>query len=218
MEPDDIKTAWHDLGEQLERHQAIQFQLLRERKLDRMQRSLRPLFWGQVLQMLLGVGMIVLGVACWQRNLHLPGYLIAGIVVHAYGVACIALGGITLGLIGTLDPAAPVLKIQKQLTTLRRFYAFNGMAVGLPWWVMWLPVVLAFAGLRDNPPQGSTPTWIWINLGVGLTGLLATWWFHRWSRSPKRPRLAKRMDDTVTGSSLRRAQAQLDELKSFEDD
>ncbi|MFT3762379.1 MAG: serine/threonine protein kinase [Pseudoxanthomonas sp.] len=204
------------LGSKLERHQAIQFQLLRERKLDRLQRSLRPLFWGQVLQMLLGAGMVVLGVACWQRNLHLPGYLIAGIVVHAYGVACIALGGITLGLIGSLDLAAPVLKIQKQLSTLRRFYAFNGMAVGLPWWVMWLPVVLAFAGLGDDPPHGRTPAWIWINLCIGILGLLATWWFHHWSRSPKRPRLAKRMDDTVTGSSLRRAQAQLDELRRFE--
>ena len=52
----------------------------------------------------------------------------------------------------------------------------------------------------------------------GIAGLLATWWFHRWSRDPSRPKLAKFMDDSVTGSSLRKAQSLIDEIAAFEHD
>lgn len=217
MEPDELKAAWQALDRRLAYQDRIQTTLLRERRLDQARSSLRPLFWGQLLQVLLGVLLVLLGIACWKRNLHLPGYLIAGIVVHAYGVACIALAGITLVLIGTLDYSAPVLKIQKQLTTLRRFYAFGGLAVGLPWWIMWIVVVVAVAGAGAQPPQGSTPPWIWISLGIGLLGLLATWGFHRWAHADtKRARLAEWLDAAATGASLRKAQAWLDEVRAFE--
>ena len=65
MELDELKHAWQALGRQLERQEAIQWQLLRERKLERVRHGLRPLVWGQVLQMLLGLGLIALGVAGW---------------------------------------------------------------------------------------------------------------------------------------------------------
>ena len=215
MEPDELKAAWQLLGRQLERHDSINLQLLRENKLDKARSSLRPLLWGQVLQIALGLFLLLLGIACWKRNLHLPGYLIAGILVHAYGVACIVMAGITLGLIGGIDYSAPVLKIQKQLTTLRRFYVFSGLAVGLPWWIMWVPVVLAFAGLAERPSAAATPLWIWISLGVGALGLLATWGFHRWSHRPGRAEFGRKLDHSLTGHSLRKAQALLDEVRDF---
>lgn len=216
MDHDELKAAWQALDQRLSQHHLMQSALLRGNQLDKTRNSLRPLVWGQVLQVPLGIGMVVLGVACWNRNLYVPGYLLAGIVVHAYGVACIALAGITLGLIGTIDYAAPVLKIQKQLTLLRKFYAFGGMAVGLPWWIMWVVVVIAFAGLGDTSSQYGTPLWVWINLGIGVVGLLATWGMYRWSRVTGSEKLAKWLEDTATGASLRRAQARLDEVRQFE--
>jgi hypothetical protein len=83
---------------------------------------------------------------------------------------------------------------------------------------MWLLVVIAFAGL-DGPPasvDANTPAWIWGTLTVGLLGLVGTWLFYRWSQRAGHPRLAKAMRDTVIGSSLRKARAQLDELERFE--
>ena len=53
-------------------------------------------------------------------------------------------------------------------------------------------------------------------MSIGIAGLPGTWWFHRWSRSPRRPRLAKAMEDSVTGGSLRKAQAILGEILHFE--
>ncbi|HZV38657.1 MAG TPA: hypothetical protein VFF96_07915 [Pseudoxanthomonas sp.] len=216
MEHDDLKAAWQALDHRLAQQNRIQFALLRERGMDKARDSLRPLFWGQALQILLGIGMVVLGTACWNRNLHASGYLLAGIVVHLYGVACIALAGITMGLIGGLDYSAPVLKIQKQLTLLRKFYAFGGTAVGLPWWIMWIVVVIAVAGLGSPQPQNGTPPWVWFSLGVGTLGMLATWGAYRWARYSGRERLATWFQETATGASLRKAQARLDEVREFE--
>jgi hypothetical protein len=142
--------------------------------------------------------------------------VLAGACVHAYGVAAIALAGSTMGLIRTIDYSLPVLDIQKQLLKLRRFYIINGMIAGLPWWFMWVPVLMVLAGLAGVDLYAKAPSVVWIGMGIGIAGLFATWWFHRWSRSPRRPRLAKAMEDSVTGGSLRKAQAILGEISHFE--
>ena len=218
MELDDLKSAWQSLDRKLERDHGIQKRLFLELRLDKTRSSLRPLAFGNVLQMLLGIALIVLGVACWTRNFEIPGYLVAGIVLHAFGVVNVAWGGITLGLIGCIDYAAPVLAIQKRLALLQRFQALGGVICGLPWWIMWLLVVIAFAGLGSQSASvdPNTPAWIWVTLAVCLLGLVGTWWFYRWSQRAGNPGLAKAMRDTVIGSSLRKAQAQLDELERFE--
>ena len=41
MELDELKSAWQVLGRQLERQEALQWQLLRERKLEHVRRGLR---------------------------------------------------------------------------------------------------------------------------------------------------------------------------------
>jgi hypothetical protein len=78
---------------------------------------------------------------------------------------------------------------------------------------MWVPLLMVLAGLAGVDVHASV---IWIGMGIGITGLLGTWWFHRWSLSPKRPRLAKAMEDSVTGGSLRNAQRIAGEIAQFE--
>lgn len=216
MQPDELKAAWHQLGQLIERQQGLQRQWLGEARRERMRGSLRPLYWGQWLQLLLGVALVLLGIACWKHNPDAPGYFAAGIAVHAFGVVSAALAGITLALVARVDHAAPVLHIERQLALLRRFYVFNGMLAGWPWWVMWVVVVVAVAGLARVPPPAGTPAWIWISLAIGMLGWIGTAWLHRWSRDPRRPRLARRMEDAVTGYSLRRARALLEEVREFE--
>jgi hypothetical protein len=54
------------------------------------------------------------------------------------------------------------------------------------------------------------------SLGVGALLLAAVAWFHRWSSDPRRPERARRLDDGLSGRSLRRAQAGLAEVRRFE--
>ena len=221
MEPDELKAAWQVLGRQIERSDAINLHLLREKKLDRARSSLRPLFWGQLAQILFGIPFILLASLLWMRVGTLPDglpftALLAGIVVQVYGVATIAMAGETMRRIRAIDYSAPVVAIQKQLGTLRRTYVISGMVAGLPWWFLWVLILTVLAALGGGDLLAKAPGVIGIGLGVGAIGLLATWWFHGWLRSAKRPGLARRMDDAIAGSSLRRAQAQVEELKRFE--
>src|SRR6187402_919742 len=107
MELDDLKTAWTALDRRLERESAIHIALLRDRKLSRTRSSLRPLYVGQLLQMLFGVAFIVLAARLWSGRPDWPSVIAAGVVVQAYGVVCIALAGATLGRIARIDYAAP---------------------------------------------------------------------------------------------------------------
>jgi len=56
--------------------------LTRRELMDRVEKSLRPLFRGQLLQMLIGVALIVLGVQCWARNTQIPHRVVNGVILH----------------------------------------------------------------------------------------------------------------------------------------
>ncbi|NVJ04308.1 serine/threonine protein kinase [Myxococcus sp. AM001] len=216
MELDELKQAWQTLGRQLERNEAIGRQLLRDQKLAGARKSLLPLAVGQSLQILFGIACILLGVACWSQHAGVPHVLAAGITLHAYGIAIILLGGITLGRLRRIDYSSPVLTIQKDVLALRRLYIRGGMAAGLPWWMLWVPAAMVLAALVGVDLYARAPVMVWSGLASGILGLLATWGFHRWTRHPKRAALGKKLDDSAAGHSIRRSQRILDEVAAFE--
>lgn len=213
MDLDDLKSAWQALDRRLQLDNALRLHDLRERKLGKARGNLRMLLVGMLLQAMLGIGLIVLGVACWRANLHTPGLLLTGIVLHVAGIAHVALAGLVAGLATTVDYAAPVLAIQKRLRLLLRVQVFNSNACGLPWWILWVLVVVGFAGLDPQRPVGPTPAWIWVSLALGIVGMVATW---AWSvRAAGKPRpVNARVDDGADG--IRRSLRMLDDLEGFE--
>ena len=213
MELDDFKSAWQSLDARLALQNRLQLELLHERRFDRARRNLRPLLFGMGLQAALGLFLVLLGIACWKQNLDAPGLFASGIALHAFGVLHIALAGMVSGLALSLDYAAPVLSIQKRLRLLLRLQVFNSNACGAPWWVLWVLVVIGFAGLSPNASAGPTPAWIWISLAVGVLGTALTWiWAARAARKPQG--LYARMDDGADG--IRRSLKLVDELDRFE--
>ena len=139
--------------------------------------------------------------------------LATGIALHAFGVLHIAFAGIVAGLAVSLDYAAPVLSIQKRLRQLLRIQVLNSNVCGAPWWVLWVLVVIGFAGLSPTRLPGATPTWIWVSLAIGSAGTLATWWWSaRSTRGPRDP--LARMDDGADG--IRRTLRAIDDLERFE--
>lgn len=212
MEPDELKNAWHLLGQRLERQEQIQLHLLRDRTLDKVRGSLRPLFWGQALQVILGLCVLLLGIACWKRNLDVPGLFATGVVLHVFGVVTVAMAGITMGLIATVDYAAPVIRIQKKFAQLRRFHTLNANVCGLPWWIMWVLVVVGVAGLGTVDPSAGTPAWISASLVAGIAGWLATLGF-MYARRRRAGRDAASLDESP---AIARGGRLLDELARFE--
>src|SRR5690606_16747456 len=94
---------------------------------------------------------------------------------HAFGIVTAVLAALTIVLAANIDTSAPVLAIQKQMARLLRLFVLNAKVCGAPWWIMWVPVVVGFAGLGEVDPAAGTPAWISISLGIGVVGLLGTW-------------------------------------------
>ncbi|WP_300614918.1 hypothetical protein [Dokdonella sp.] len=213
-ELDELKSAWQALGRQLEQQNALRLHELQGRHGARARRHLRPLAVGQAIQMLVGAIALLLLLPFWTgAGWTGASWLTAcGLVVHVYCIGLIAFGGFMQARIARIDPAEPVLVLQQRLATLRRDYAVGGLLIGLPWWFLAAPllVVLTRGAILDTAPSV-----IGIQLAVGGAGLLATAGFHRWAHDPRRPHLARRLDDAMTGASLRRARAELDAIARF---
>ena len=219
MELDDFKSAWQTLDQRLQLNNALKLHELRERTLAKTRSSLRPLFWGQVMQILLiGIPSILLAALLWMSGPAFASVIVAGIVLEAYGLLTIASAGMVLGQLAKIDNAAPVVEIQKQLARTRTLYVRSGMIAGLPWWFLWVPILMVLVGMADVDLLANAPWLVWSGLGIGAAGLLGSWWFHRWARRPERAELGRKLDDTLTGGSLRRAMAQLQEVQRFEQD
>jgi hypothetical protein len=218
MELDDFKSAWQSLDRHLELDNRLKLHELRERKLDKARGNLRPLLRGQLAQLLFGIPFILLAALLWMRHPAHASTIVAGVLVQAYGVLTIIAAGVVLAALREVDYAAPVLDIQKQLLRARTLYIRGGMLAGLPWWFLWIAILQVLAGLTDVDLLAKAPALVWGGYGVGTAGLLATWWFHRWARQPQRAEFGRRMDDSLTGGSLRKALAQLQDVQRFEQD
>lgn len=214
MELDEMKLAWQALDARLERQHALDIQLFRDRKLDKLQRGLRPLVWGQALQMLVGALGLLWLAPIWIAHWHDSAVLLSGVVVHLYCIGLIVVGAVVQSHVARIDHGASVLTIQRQLLRLRRTYAVAGaLVVGLPWWFLTAPLLVV---LSRGAIMHTAPSVIWIQLGIGAAGLLGTWWFHRWAHRPQRTDFGRRLDDSAAGGSICRAQAALDQIARFE--
>lgn len=217
MELDDFKSAWQTLDQRLQLNNALKLHELRERTLAKTRSNLRPLYWGQIAQILLvGVPAILFAILLWVSKPAFASVIVAGVVLHAYGVLTIISAGVVLAQLAKIDHAAPVVEIQKQLARTRTLYVRSGMICGLPWWFLWVPILMVLAGLGDVSLLDRAPLMVWGGLGVGVLGLLLTFQFHRWVRHPSRAHFARVMDESLEGSSLHKAIAQLKEVQRFE--
>lgn len=216
MELDELKATWQALDRRLQQSNAIQLHLFKDGKLKNMRAGLRPLFWGQIVQILFGVLTILVGVAFWSQHREVTHLFINGLILHVYGVLTIITAGMTLGKIRSIDYAAPVLGIQKQVAAVRRVYIGSGMVVGYSWWLMWIPFAVVVFDFLGVDIITVAPGFIITSIAVGIVGLLAMWGLHRWASNPRSGKFGQRYAESMSGGSLRRAQRILDEVAQFE--
>lgn len=215
MELDDLKPALQAIDQRtaLALHARLATLGLAEKATSR----LRQLKFWLVVQMLAGIVLTFAFASYWMQRLDHPALLASGIALHVYSVLMIAFGAAELAMVRGVDYADPVVAIQKRLAKLRTWRIRTQAWLGLPHWILWIPLTLiAFDVLFGVDLYANAPGVVAAFFAVGVAGLVLTLAFVRWARQPARRRIGEYLDDSAAGSSLRRAQAFLEEIGRFE--
>lgn len=219
MELDDLKQAWATMDARLAGTDAFMREDYRARHVDKTRSILRRSLLARGLELAAWVVFTAGAATLWAHNLHVPHWLAVGLLLHVYGIAGIWASATQLLLLSRIYLFdAPVVVVQRRLAQLRRFQVWCTLALGLPWWCLWLLVSLAamylFTGV-DGFAAGST--WIWSCMAVGVVGIgCSVWLARRLARRPVKSAWLRRMIDDMSGRNLQRASQQLDALARFE--
>lgn len=183
--------------------------LTRTQLMERVKQSLKPLSRGQVLQVLIGVLLVVLGASCWAPNVRIPHRLVCGIIVHVYGVFTIAAAIFVMTRINRIDYSKPVDEIRRKLDRVRAGYLRFAPLIGFAWWLMWIPLAVAIGFDAVVIYPGS----LWPSLAVGVVGILLT------AILLNRPiramhRAPEGIQNDLAGSSINNAYKVLQEIES----
>ncbi|TWU08160.1 serine/threonine-protein kinase [Stieleria varia] len=183
--------------------------LTRRQLLDRVEKSLQPLFHGQMLQVFIGVVLIALGAYCWAPNTHVPHRLISGVILHVYGVLVMSQALLVCTRIRRLDYSKPISDIRVKLDSVRSGYLRAGVLIGFIWWLMWIPLAVA-VGLDAVVlyPQSFI-----FSLAIGIIGFVVSVWLYWRALRPGNPS-SEEWRTKLSGSSIAAAYLALDEIQN----
>ncbi|KRE88396.1 hypothetical protein ASG87_07230 [Frateuria sp. Soil773] len=218
MELDDFKQAWQAFDHRLEQQYALNLQLFRDGRLDKLRRGLRPLVWGQAVQIAFGVAAMLWGISFWATHLGVAHQMACGIAMQVFGTLIVAFAGQLLHQLQAIDYAAPVLEIQRRLARLRAWRVrVEAPVFALLGSVIWVPAVLMLIQYAFDPWNGdyrSHAPWLAtylvfsgaVSLALALLayGLIRRAGHRRW------------LENNFAGSSVRKAEVMLEEIARFE--
>jgi hypothetical protein len=218
MELNELKSTWQILEKALERGNQLSEAMLRQQKLDAVNRSLRPLKLNQAFQIFLGVLFIVLAGLLWSTKPTAISVILGGIFVQAYGIGCVMTAGMVFSSLSRIDYAAPVVEVQGGLARVRRAYGICVLVAGLSWWFLWIPLLMLLAGLAHVDLYAHAPSVIWVGLATGIVGLLGMYCLYIYSRKSSNMQLRQFIERATFGRSLQNALQQLNEVRNFEEE
>ena len=211
---DDLKIAWKELNRQLERQNALTLRQITENKLGRFRSGLRPLVFGQTLQLILGAVIIIVSAGFWVGHLNQPHLLLSGLFLQAYGILFIAFAVRDLMLIRRIDYSAPIVVIQKQLAELRAWHIQSAIWYGMAGSVVWLPVLIIILHLLGADIWIQKPRAGWWLVTSAFVCLAFNYGLVLLARSPGK--CGRALAGSWIGHTVNRAQATLTEIKEFE--
>jgi hypothetical protein len=219
MELDEMKQAWARMDLRQDGMEALLRRDFRDRRLDKARSTLRWSLLGQAVEIACWLAFVVFVASFWVAHRHVTHLLVIGLLLHAYGIAGIWSSATQLFLLSRIYLFdAPVLVLQRRLAQLRRFRMVSTLALGLPWWFLWLLVPLVVLTWWSGVDMfAGAAGWIWANMAVGVAGTAFSLWLARRlaGRPIKSPWLQRVVDD-MSGCSLARVSRQLDEIARFE--
>ncbi len=176
--------------------------------MERVENSLRPLLRGQMLQVLIGIALIVLGAQCWARNTHIPHRVVNGLIVHVYGVLVISQALLVYTRIRRIDYSKSVVDIRGKLDSLRSGYLRAGVIIGFVWWLMWIPVAVALGFDFVLHPYS-----LILSLVIGVIGFVGSLWLY-WRALRSGNESAESWRTQLSGKSISAAYLALEEIEN----
>jgi hypothetical protein len=216
MELDEMKGAWLALDRRMERQETLNLHVFRENRLDRLRATLRPLWIGQIIQIIAGVLLALLFAPFWVEHRDTPHLLMTGLSLHAYALMFILFAARDLYMIQRVDYSVPVLEIQRRLTELRAWRVRVAPVLGAVGCLIWVPFLLwLFEVAFDVDVYALHPEVVYVFIASGLAFLGVMLLVIRWMRNPRRAPLAKILEDSVAGRGIAKAQRFVDEIATF---
>jgi hypothetical protein len=218
MELDEMKQAWSTLNRQLAQQQALTLHIYRNDRAERLRRRVRPLLWGQSMQILLGIAIALWGISFWSTHVHVWQAMACGIAMQVFGTLAVIFPARVLALAYTIDYAAPVLDIQRRVAQLRAWrvkveapvFAVLGSLIWIPALLMLIQYGADSAGLELWSNMSGSMSWLWL---CGAASLAAVGLVYALMC---RFGLRRRLEDSFAGHSVTRAEAMLEEIAQFE--
>lgn len=219
MELDDLKADWQRMQRELATQQRIPAKLLAEQTNARIQNSLKPLFSWQVFQVIVGIALAGFSAQFWLPRVDQTLLLVSGIVIHIYAIALIINGIHVMLRLKEIDYSAPVTTLQKRVGRLERSYVLSGWILGLPWWLLWIPVALMLLTLVGIDVSGvPAANWLPANIIIGIIGMVLTVVGFHWARRSSRPGVRANVERMVSGASIDKAKHLMADIERFEQD
>lgn len=216
MELDDLQIGWGVLDRRIK---VIEAGAVRQREAAMVSARQRPLWFlgaRQVLLIAAGLVFAIGGGSFWFEHRDTLHLLLVGLSLHLYGVIMIVGGSVQLAMISQAHASAPVVEFQERIARLRRVRIVTGLAMGLPWWIVWVTLVMAVAAERGVDLYVQSPAWVWWNLAIGAVGMLICGIVaHRVADKPVKSAAVRAVVDSLTGRNLRQVAADLEELNQL---
>ena len=218
MELDELKTAWQTLDQRVQAGMALNLEMLKELKLDKTRSALKRLAWVVRIELASGVlATLVIG-GFLANHIRDVRFTIPALILQSVIVFTIATAARQLTMIGHIDYAAPVVAIQRAVTTLRasRVRTTKWLLLFAP--LLWTPLAIVGArGLWGLDLYEGGGGWLPGSLGVGVAVILLIIWIaRRYADLLGHSRFLKRLSNDIAGRSLIAATSFLDEIAQFE--
>jgi len=199
MQLDDLKAGWAELDRRVA---ALDVVVREQQAAAGVRAELRPLRWGQTFQAVFGLILAVAAGLFWLDHRDAAGPLVAGLLLHAYGIAMVVAAARNLLLVAGAVEDAPVLVLQQRIAALRAWRIREGRFFGMVGCFMWVPMVVWAFGLLGVDIVAANPSFIALNLLVAFLCLGGYLIVSRVAKAPE-------------GMAVRQARERLDEIARF---
>jgi hypothetical protein len=216
MELEELRGAWMTLNTRVSELEAAQ----RKAALTEAQRTSRRLMREPIFELVCALlstlwAGSVLG-SNWAKVLAAPGGALPALIVLIWSVSTVVLSIWQLNSISLLDYSGPVVETQRRIAALRSLRVRSTqfwMLAGLPLWLVFPLFALQSLGAYEIV-QRLDAGWMIGNVVVGI--VMAAGLVFAARRMGAHSRFWQKVNDTLAGTDIVRAQAMLAQVERFE--